>query len=95
MAQPLVTLRVTDAAGNTATLTQVVLVKDVTPPTFTPPANITINCDDSTDPEDTGTFSSVSDNCDADLDVVQRPDAFIPGGCINSFSIIRKLAGYR
>ncbi|MBK8923051.1 MAG: HYR domain-containing protein [Saprospirales bacterium] len=84
-----VTFRVTDAAGNTATLTQNVLVKDITPPTFTPPANITINCDDSTDPDDTGTYSNVSDNCDADPDVVQLPDAFIPGGCINSFTIIR------
>ncbi len=83
------TLRVTDAAGNTATCSQVVLVKDVTPPTFTAPANVTINCQASTAPANTGTFSNLDDNCDPDPDVVQLPDAFIGGSCANSYTIIR------
>jgi hypothetical protein len=85
----LLTLRVTDAAGNTATCTQVVDVKDVTPPSITAPANITINCDESNAPANTGTFSGVSDNCDFNVAVVQQPDVFVPGSCANSFSIIR------
>ena len=83
------TLRVTDAAGNTATCSQVVLVKDVTPPTFTAPANVTINCEESTTPANTGTYSGLDDNCDPDPDVVQLPDAFIGGVCANSYTIVR------
>ncbi|MEZ4940095.1 MAG: HYR domain-containing protein [Saprospiraceae bacterium] len=83
------TLQVTDAAGNTATCTQIVLVKDITPPSITPPANITINCDESTAPANTGTFSGVSDNCDSDPDVVLLADGFINGSCPNEFTIIR------
>ncbi len=85
----LLTLRVTDAAGNTATCTQIVLVKDITPPSITPPVHITINCDESTAVANTGTFSGVSDNCDLDVVVAQQPDVFIPGGCPNSFTIVR------
>ncbi|MCK6693983.1 MAG: HYR domain-containing protein, partial [Thermoanaerobaculia bacterium] len=85
----LLTLRVTDAAGNTATCTQIVLVKDITPPSITPPSNITVNCDESTAVANTGTFSGVSDNCDVNVAVTQLPDVFIPGGCPNSFTIVR------
>lgn len=85
----LLTLRVTDAAGNTAICTQTVEVKDVTPPSLTAPANITINCDESTASTNTGTFSNVSDNCDQTVTVTQQPDVFIPGGCPNSFTIVR------
>ena len=83
------TLKVTDAAGNTATCSQVVLVKDVTPPSISGPANITINCDASTAPANTGTYSNVSDNCDPNPAVVQLPDVLIPGACANARTILR------
>ncbi|TNE69466.1 MAG: HYR domain-containing protein [Bacteroidetes bacterium] len=85
----LLTLQVTDKDGNTATCTQNVLVRDVTPPTLMAPANVTINCDESTAPANTGTYSNVEDNCDPDPDVVQLADAFIAGSCANEFTIIR------
>ncbi len=83
------TFKVTDAAGNTATCQQVVLVKDMTPPSLTAPANVTISCEASTDPSNTGTYSNVSDNCDPNPVVVQQPDILIPGGCPNARTIIR------
>ncbi|MCC6459240.1 MAG: HYR domain-containing protein [Saprospiraceae bacterium] len=83
------TLKVTDAAGNTAVCTQNVLVKDVTSPAITAPANVTISCDASTAPANTGTFSGVSDNCDLSVEVVQLADLVLPGLCLNSKTIIR------
>lgn len=54
-----------DGNGNTSTQTQKVVVKDVTPPSFTTsPANTTVNCDGSTAPASTGT-AAASDNCTA------------------------------
>lgn len=85
----ILTLQVTDAAGNTATCSQSVLVRDVTAPTFNPPANITINCEESTAPANTGTYSGLDDNCDPAPVVVQLADAFISGSCVNEYTIIR------
>ena len=83
------TLRVTDAAGNTRTCSQIVLVKDITPPTITAPANIAINCDASSAPANTGTFSGVADNCDPAPTVVQLADVTINVICANSYTIVR------
>ncbi|MEQ1743985.1 MAG: HYR domain-containing protein [Saprospiraceae bacterium] len=84
-----VTLRVTDAAGNTRTCSRTILVKDVTAPLITAPANTTINCNASSAPANTGTFSGVSDNCDPAPVVTQLADVTINVICPNSYTIVR------
>ena len=55
---------VTDACGNTATHTQVLTIVDTTDPTFTVPADITLECDqDPTDLTLTGDVTDAADNC--------------------------------
>ncbi len=83
------TLRVTDAAGNISTCSQTILVKDVTPPSITAPANVTISCDAPSAPANTGTFSGVSDNCDPAPAVVQLADVTVNTICANSYTIVR------
>lgn len=83
------TLRVTDKAGNTSICSQIVEVKDVTAPTFTAPANVTINCDAPSDPTNTGTFSNLDDNCDPAPVVTLLPDMTVSVVCPNSYTLIR------
>lgn len=85
----LLTLRVTDVAGNTATCTQISLVRDVTPPTITAPANVTIECDESTTPSNTGTPTGIADNCDPSPTLASPTDVITPGGCVNAYTITR------
>lgn len=85
----LLTLRVTDAAGNTATCTQISLVRDVTPPTISAPADKTIECDESNLPVNTGLPTGIADNCDLNPTVTLLPDITLPGGCANAYTLIR------
>ena len=55
-------LAISDAAGNTSTNTCVVTVKDITAPTFTCPANITVNANATCQGFATGT-ATATDNC--------------------------------
>jgi len=58
----------TDDCGNASTCTQVIQVVDLTPPVITCPANVTIQCTDSTDPEVNPVlgFATATDNCAAE-----------------------------
>ncbi|MCS6928222.1 MAG: HYR domain-containing protein [Saprospiraceae bacterium] len=85
----LITLRVTDAAGNTATCSQISLVRDVTPPVLTAPANVTIECDESMDPSYTGAPTGISDNCDPAPVLTLLADVTTPGSCANAYTITR------
>ncbi len=85
----LLTLRATDVAGNTATCTQITLVRDVTPPTITAPASVTIECDDPSAPSATGTPTGISDNCTPNPTVTLLPDVILPGSCAHAYTIVR------
>ena len=53
----------TDPCGNDSSCTQTLTVADLSAPSFDPPADITVECGDSTDPSATGTPSNLVDNC--------------------------------
>lgn len=59
-----ITLTVTDWCDNTSTCTTGVQTIEVMPPTIMCPPNLTINCNESTDPAQTG-FATATDNCTA------------------------------
>ncbi|MDZ4749401.1 MAG: hypothetical protein SH808_13015, partial [Saprospiraceae bacterium] len=78
----------TDACGNGTNCTQIITVDDSTPPTITTcAANITIECDESTDPSNTG-LTSATDNCDP-APVVTFGDVTIGGACPQEYTITR------
>ena len=58
----------TDACGNSSTCVQTIEFKDTTAPVVTCPADVTIECSQSTDPSSTGTPTS-HDVCDANITI--------------------------
>ncbi len=83
-----VTLKVTDNAGNTATCQRNIQVNDTGVPTFTAPGPVTIACNVPSLPVNTGGTPTASDNCDA-APVVTYTDVVNAGSCPNSFTITR------
>jgi hypothetical protein len=71
---------------------QTITIKDVTAPTFTKPADITIykdeNCNHNDDPSVTGNPTDVADNCDPTPDVTYS-DVDAPGSCMGEVIITR------
>ncbi|MBJ6369368.1 HYR-like domain-containing protein, partial [Snuella sedimenti] len=83
------TWSLTDACDNTTTHVQIITVQDVTPPTFTVPADVTINCDDdATDLVLTGDVSDEMDNCSSELEATYT-DEVAAGECANESTITR------
>jgi hypothetical protein len=66
----------TDQCGNMAVCTQIIMVEDNTPPVITCPANVTVECDASTDPADTGEATAV-DNCSTSSSGAPTPTIWI------------------
>jgi len=56
----------TDGCGQVSECTQTITIVDTTPPTITCPANVTVECDQPTDPGATGNATASNDNCAAD-----------------------------
>ena len=73
---------VTDACGNAATATQVTTVVDTTNPVITCPSNVTVDCNESTDPSSTGSASAV-DACG--MTTIEYLDGPTTGDCPMSF----------
>lgn len=71
-----------DANGNQASCNQVISVNDNTPPSFTPPADVSLFCTANIDDLGvTGQISNLNDNCDLSGLVVDYTDNFMPGTC--------------
>ncbi|MEM9549173.1 MAG: hypothetical protein AAGA77_24515, partial [Bacteroidota bacterium] len=75
--------QVIDSTNNISTITHCISIDDTTGPTFTAPADITIECDeDANDLSITGTVDSMllADNC-MDIDTLIFTDSVVPGAC--------------
>ncbi|EPR73697.1 putative internalin [Winogradskyella psychrotolerans RS-3] len=78
-----------DGCDNTTTKLQTITVQDTTAPTFTGPADITIECGvDITDLSITGDVTDVTDNCAVDLEAAYT-DSVEEGTCPGSSVITR------
>lgn len=76
------TYHVLDECGNTTTLVQRFFLRDTTPPTFTPPADITITCLSNKDSLAlTGDVTDEADNCADGLDAVYTDNLTYLSGC--------------
>jgi hypothetical protein len=77
----------TDDCGNTSNCTQIIVVDDSTAPVINCPADLTIECDDSTLPVNTGN-ATASDNCDG-TPTVDFSDVTAGIGCPDGYTITR------
>ncbi|MFC0605838.1 HYR-like domain-containing protein, partial [Winogradskyella pulchriflava] len=83
------TWSLTDECNNTTTLVQTINVVDTTAPTFTAPADLTIECDvDATDLSITGDVTDEADNCSSGLEATYT-DTVAAGSCANESTITR------
>jgi hypothetical protein len=73
------TWTVVDSENNSMQCVQRISVEDTTPPDLTVPADVTVECDASTDPSGTGE-GTATDNCDPSVDVTFS-DSEAPGNC--------------
>lgn len=76
-----------DGCGNSASATQTISVRDTQPPALTIPADLTLDCGESTAPAMTGEASAV-DACDP-APTVTFADAQGAGGCAQASTITR------
>lgn len=81
------TYRATRAADDFEECTQTITVVDATAPVLAVPADITVECDASTAPSDTGE-ATATDNCDA-APVVEFSDSVADGACAQESTITR------
>ncbi len=73
--------------GNTATCTQIITVFDDSAPVITCPPDITIECDESTSPDNTG-YATATDDCPGEITLTYE-DVFTQGGCPQEGTIDR------
>jgi uncharacterized repeat protein (TIGR01451 family) len=76
-----------DTCGNTALCTQTITVVDATPPVLVTPSNVTVQCDQLTDPATTG-VATATDNCDPTPSVTPN-DTITAGACPEESIITR------
>ncbi len=81
------TFIVTDSCGLTASCTQLINLEDNTDPTFICPPDTTVDCQESTEINNTGEPTDVNDNC-VTPDVTYD-DVIIPGSCDFNYTIER------
>ncbi len=79
--------RVTDAFGNSITVTQIIRVVDDTPPVFNiVPANLSVNCQ-SIPPVG---IPAASDNCGGSVNITYNGETRVNGPCSDNYTLQRK-----
>jgi len=78
-----------DLCGNTTVHTQIITVGDNTPPSFTRPANLTVDCQNVNDLTITGNITGLSDNCDAGPTVDFVDVTVSTGSCPQNYTLER------
>jgi len=78
---------IADECGNVAIVTQIITVTDDTDPVVTCPADVLVNCHESTLPVSTG-FATATDNCTT-APGISSVDDLIPGNCPGNYAIAR------
>jgi len=82
-----VSLIVTDSGNLWNSASSTVIISDTLPPNITCPADKTIQCDESTDPSNTGS-ATATDVCFSNP-AIGFSDVIVPGACLQAFQIIR------
>ena len=77
----------TDDCGNSDDCVQTITIEDTTPPVITCPADVAVECDESTDPANTGT-ATATDNCDTSPTITYS-DSVVAGSCPDAYTIYR------
>lgn len=75
----MIAVKATDLSGNMTICMIEVTVRDGVPPVITCPPDVSIECDESTDPANTGMATAI-DNCDPDPNITFS-DMFVQGAC--------------
>jgi hypothetical protein len=83
------TYRATDVCGNFAECTQTITVNDVTPPTLTCPAPVTVSCASAVPAPNIASVTGVSDNCAGVVTVTHVSDVISAQTCANRYTITR------
>ncbi len=82
------TWRATDDCGNSSTCVQIIIVDDSTPPVIICPPNVTIQCNVSTSPSNTGS-ATATDNCDLSVTPAVLSNSTVTGSCPQQLTITR------
>ncbi|HUR66989.1 MAG TPA: HYR domain-containing protein [Chitinophagaceae bacterium] len=83
------TYRATDASGNIAQCTQTITVNDITAPTLTCPANVTVSCASAVPVANIASVTGVTDNCGGVVTVTHQGDVISAQTCVNRYTITR------
>ncbi len=79
---------VTDDCGNSSTGVQIITAIDTTRPEINCPADVTVNCEESTGTDTLG-IATALDNCTDTILIVNHDDEIIPGTCPGDYVINR------
>jgi large repetitive protein len=77
-----------DSCGNANNCQQFITVQDTTRPAITCPVDLTIDCNDSTNPSETG-FPITTDNCTDTINKLSYTDVIEDGSCSGNYTIFR------
>ncbi len=83
------TYRATDGCGNFTECSQIITVNDVTPPTITCPANVTVSCAAAVPASNIASVTGVSDNCGGVVTITHQGDVISSQTCANRFTVTR------
>lgn len=82
--------RIADTSSNYDTCTQLIVIEEDIAPTFTVPADITVDCGTNIDDLTVvGNVTGIDDNCGAGMVSVDYTDSFMTGTCPNLFVVTR------